>query len=188
MKILAVADLHHREVKIQQVIAAAQAHQPDLIIVCGDITHFGTAEEAQATLERLPGTILAIPGNCDPPSVQRGIKHSRASDLTGSQCTVEGLVIAGPGAEVDTCDIFVVHEPPRGFLDMTNIGRHIGRTDVAYMVEQLKPRVVLCGHVHESPGIAPMNDHTTVVNCSIGGMGRGAIVEINASGIRAYQL
>lgn len=188
MKILAVADIHCREGKIQQVIEAARAHQPDLIVVCGDITNFGTDEDAQQLLDRLPGTVLAISGNCDPPSARRGIKRSRAIDLHGSQWATNGLTIAGPGAEVDTCDVYVVHEPPKGTLDVTNMGRHIGRSDVAYMVKQIKPRVVLCGHVHESPGVETMNSHTTVVNCSIGGAGRGAIVEIDATKVNAYQL
>jgi Icc-related predicted phosphoesterase len=40
---------------------------------------------------------------------------------------------------------------------------------------------VLCGHIHEHPGIATIGQ-TTVVNCNIARKGQGAMVELDPEG------
>ena len=37
-------------------------------------------------------------------------------------------------------------------------------------------RARICGHLHEAPGVALLNE-TLVVNCSIGGKGGGALID-----------
>jgi hypothetical protein len=55
---------------------------------------------------------------------------------------------------------------------------HGGSKELREIVEKFKPRLVLCGHIHEDPGVSKMDD-TIVVNCSMGKRGEGALIEIN---------
>lgn len=50
-------------------------------------------------------------------------------------------------------DILVTHEPPFGILDQTNKGVHAGSPALLRLVEVMKPRVHIFGHIHEGHGI-----------------------------------
>lgn len=85
MRIIALADIHGHCEALEWLDEPLS--QADVVLVGGDITNFGTAEQAAAVVERLGrygGPVLAVPGNCDPPEVdiwltQAGINlHGRA--------------------------------------------------------------------------------------------------------------
>ena len=73
-KILLLSDLHGRA---DMAAAVADSHQDiDFILIAGDITNFGDADEARAVLGALarkdkPRAIFAVAGNCDPLPVRR---------------------------------------------------------------------------------------------------------------------
>jgi len=52
------------------------------------------------------------------------------------------------------CDVLVSHEPPKGCLDLTYHGFSAGSLYLRELVEHTehKPRLWLCGHIHESRG------------------------------------
>ncbi|RLI64101.1 MAG: metallophosphoesterase, partial [Candidatus Asgardarchaeum californiense] len=79
---------------------------------------------------------------------------------------------------VDEESVLVTHIPPYKTQDRVFLGHHIGSKELREVVETCKPRLVLCGHVHEDPGITKLGN-TTVVNCSIGKRTEGVIIEIN---------
>lgn len=62
-------------------------------------------------------------------------------------------------------DIMVVHGPPFGYGDRTR-GLHVGCQDLANRLMEIRPRLTVCGHIHEDYGVfsAPWG---TVVNASI---------------------
>jgi len=84
------------------------------------------------------------------------------------------------------CDIFVSHEPPKGCLDLTYHGFSAGSMYLRELVEHTehKPRLWLCGHIHESRGVCTRhfthdtdkeNDEdssTIVINASNANSGR----------------
>lgn len=90
------------------------------------------------------------------------------------------------------CDILVSHEPPKGVLDLTYHGFSAGSHYLKELVEHSedKPRLWLCGHIHESRGVQtkafqPMNQQngeksdeedndasTMVINASNANSGR----------------
>ncbi len=182
VRLLAVADLHSQTAAIQVVRDGVDRHLPDAVIVAGDLTNYGDAAEVRRVLDNLPGRVLAIPGNLDVRrAFEEGIAQSRAESLMGKRIAIHGVSIAGlsrPGASQSaSCDILVVHEPPRGILDNVGGGRHIGFAEHLEALRRLHPRVLLCGHCHESPGVVS-HGGTTVVNCTLGSGGRGALVEV----------
>jgi len=71
------------------------------------------------------------------------------------------------------CDILVSHEPPKGILDMTYHGFSAGSAYLRELVEHAehKPRLWLCGHIHESRGVISKHFHPE----------RGHIDDIDAS-------
>lgn len=72
MKILAVSDFHGSVKASEKVVYKARSIHADVVVVCGDITHFGSSEDAENVLSHL--TVLKLPilyvlGNCDPISL-----------------------------------------------------------------------------------------------------------------------
>ncbi|KAL7527356.1 hypothetical protein ACHAXR_003550, partial [Thalassiosira sp. AJA248-18] len=61
----------------------------------------------------------------------------------------------GVSSSLPKCDIFVSHEPPKGVLDLTYHGFSAGSLYLRELVEHAehKPRLWLCGHIHESRGV-----------------------------------
>jgi hypothetical protein len=192
VRFLAVADIHSRAAAIRAVRVAVERHQPDAVIVAGDLTNYGDAAEIRCVVDSIPGRVLAIPGNLDvPQAFEAGISQSRAKSLVGTSLEVHGIRVAGPGSQphgaATPCDILVVHEPPRGILDDVGGGRRIGRVEHLELLNRLRPRVLLCGHCHENPGVAAQGS-TTVVNCTLGRGGRGALIEIEGERVAARLL
>ncbi|MCS7173411.1 MAG: metallophosphoesterase [Armatimonadetes bacterium] len=161
MRIYALADIHGKPERIRLVERTAEQLRPQVVVIAGDLTHAGRGREALQLLSTLPALVVAIPGNMDPADVEEAIPHH-----PGRRVIVQEGVRFG-GLQGEACDILVSHEPPYGILDRAWTGQHIGSRAVRELVEQLQPRVVVCGHVHECPGVARL-DRTVVVNCTMG--------------------
>lgn len=63
-----------------------------------------------------------------------------------------------------TPDIVVSHGPPYGIADEVERG-HVGCHTLLKYLEKLRPKLVVCGHIHEGYGTWA-TDFTTVVNAS----------------------
>lgn len=180
MKILALTDIHSRVYYTQQV--TNQLQQADLVLIAGDITNFGDREEANLIIEKLlllNRNILAIPGNCDHVGVldtlvARNMNLHAATKITGntmffgiggcnktpfhtpqeySEQEIAGLL--GNFAKTPDVDrfIFISHAPPyKTKLDRVILGFHVGSKAIRNFIEDFKPDVVVCGHIHEARG------------------------------------
>lgn len=50
-------------------------------------------------------------------------------------------------------DILIVHTPPYGLLDVVPRAGHVGSTTLAdHIFNRIKPKLVVCGHIHEGYG------------------------------------
>lgn len=78
-----------------------------------------------------------------------------------------GLALAAVWAKVpDGTDILVTHGPPRGILDRTFRGEHVGCDDLLREVtERIRPRLHVFGHIHEDAGLIE-RDGIRFVNAS----------------------
>ena len=63
-------------------------------------------------------------------------------------------------------NILVSHSPPRGKLDMSKDGRHVGCESLAKVVENIKPLVHVFGHIHEGHGFTCVGG-VNYINASI---------------------
>ncbi len=190
MKILAVADIHGSQYRLNIVLKNIENYTPDLVIICGDITQFGPGELAKNFLNQIPTETLAITGNIDTLDVNKAIDESKATNISSKKVIKDGVSFIGID-ETNQNDfkilekklssekiVLVSHKPPYGAQDKIFIGMHGGSKDLLEIIKKIKPSLVLCGHIHEDPGFTKIGE-TIVVNCSMGKRGEGAIIDIN---------
>jgi Icc-related predicted phosphoesterase len=191
MNILAVADIHGAQYRLNLVLKNIERYSPDLLIICGDITQFGPGELAKNFLDQIQVETLAITGNIDTPEVGKGIDESKATKIEMKKVVKKGISFVGTNGMdekqfkiieekklLEKTSVLVSHVPPYGAQDKIFLGMHGGNKELRELVDKYKPRLVLCGHIHEDPGITKIGV-TTVVNCSMGKRGEGSLIEIN---------
>ena len=200
MKVLTVADIHGSQYRLNLVLKNVATHHPDVVVLCGDITQFGPGELATNFLNQIPVETLALPGNIDTFDVDEGIIASKATYLHLKRITSHGIAFVGIGRDIpspladlaildgaekkplrtmlDQKSVLVTHVPPFKLQDKIFIGAHGGSKELRSLIDAKKPQLVLCGHIHEDPGVTQIGK-TIVVNCSLGKRTEGAIVEIN---------
>ncbi|WP_426734422.1 metallophosphatase domain-containing protein [Myxococcus faecalis] len=79
-------------------------------------------------------------------------------------------------------DVLVTHGPPKCLGDRTFLGAHVGCEDLLARVKQVRPRLHVYGHIHESPGEQSLPDVPTrflnVSNCHLHPFGIRPPVEV----------
>ena len=63
-------------------------------------------------------------------------------------------------------DILVTHGPVYNILDKTVNGEHVGCEDLLHTVRTIKPKLHICGHIHEAYGMMQV-DGTSFINASV---------------------
>lgn len=204
MRIFAIADPHGDYSKIKGLLK--KAGEIDLVLVAGDITNFGPDEKALELLELFDVPILAVPGNCDQPSILKVLDNSKAINLHENSYTIDDTVFIGYGGsnptpfctpfEMQECDIgegleeivkksesnnvkivLLTHAPPHGFLDEVPSG-HVGCTSISAFIGRAE--LIVCGHIHEARGVV-REKGTVIVNPGMAALGYAALIKINNS-------
>jgi hypothetical protein len=206
MKILGISDIHSLPIGRKLIDAAIDANSPDLLVITGDITHFGPASVAETILSNLKVRCAAVPGNCDPDEVLKVIEQ-RCISLNGKRVEIDGIPFVGLGGApccnfntpreiseeeydsllsstmVERC-VLVSHTPASGILDLTPSGKSLGSKVIADYVGRFTPRLVLSGHVHEARGTVVKGD-TVFANPGPLKEGHAVIAEVTGSGAKA---
>jgi Icc-related predicted phosphoesterase len=199
LKILSVADIHGSQYRLNILLKNIEKYNPDIVIICGDITQFGPRDVAINILNQINKPTFAIHGNIDTNEVIEAIDDSNATNIHLKKLVVNNFNIIGFGGEIQisnnlkikvdksykTLDellnessIIVSHVPPFGLQDRIFLGLNSGSKNLRKIIDEYNPLLVLCGHIHENPGY--MNyKKTTIVNCSIGKKGGGALIDLN---------
>jgi Icc-related predicted phosphoesterase len=105
IRFAAVGDLHVTKDSAGTLRAffAQAAEAADALLLCGDLTDYGTAEEAQVLADELGAIsipVVAVLGNHDyqsavPEKVVAALAHAGVRVLDGEVCEIEGVGIAG---------------------------------------------------------------------------------------------
>ena len=194
MRLIVGSDFHGNEAMMERFVARAEEEHAEIILICGDITNFGTFREAIRLLSfftRLRMPVLFVPGNCDPPSLL-GVDLEGVRCIHGGTASYGDLTFLGIGgspptpfhtpfeieekemmAELNRAAenliddgrfILLSHPPPRDtLLDRTGFGLHVGSISVRRFIEEKRPLLVFCGHIHEARGRDRINE-TLIVN------------------------
>jgi Icc-related predicted phosphoesterase len=176
MKLLAFSDLHR---DLEQAAALVEmTGDADVVIGAGDFAsvHEGL-EETIGALSAIEAPTILVPGNNETDEALREAagRWEAATVLHGSGTAVEGVEFFGLGAGVpvtpwewsfDLDDgaaaemlsrcpegaVLVLHSPPQGHCDTNGGGDHYGSSALLRAIEEKRPRLAVCGHIHESWG------------------------------------
>ena len=176
MRILAFSDLH-RDLDQAETLVELGA-EADVVIGAGDFAsvHEGLEETIEA-LAAISSPTLLVPGNNETEAALRSASSAwgSATVLHGETAEIGGIEFFGLGAGIPVTPwdwsydldesaaaakleaappggVMVVHSPPRGHADRAGSGDHLGSTAILVAIEAQQPRLVVCGHIHESWG------------------------------------
>jgi Icc-related predicted phosphoesterase len=182
---LAFSDVHRDERQAARL--AEMSADVDVVIGAGDFAsiHRGLEQLIDMLVVIEKPTVL-VPGNNETEDALREACGGWASAvvLHGSGTEIEGVHFWGLGAGVPTTPwpwsfdlteeeaaerlagcpdgaVLVSHSPPKGHVDGP---RALGSEAVLQTIEQKRPRVVVCGHIHESAGEESTAGSTRVLN------------------------
>jgi uncharacterized protein len=188
MKILAFSDLHRDLGQAAELVEMSA--EADVVIGAGDFAsiHEGLGETIAALATIETPTVL-VPGNNETEEALREVAADwrAATVLHGETATIEGAEFFGLGAGVpvtpwdwsfDLDDaaagsmmgdcpegaILVLHSPPKGHCDANGGGDHFGSQALLEGIEEKRPRIAVCGHIHESWGCESRIGETPVRN------------------------
>jgi len=185
MRLLAFSDVHRDERQAARL--ADMSADADVVVGAGDFAsmHRGLEQliDVLVTIEK--PTVL-VPGNNE---TDEALRHAcrgwrSAVVLHGSGTEIDGVPFYGLGAGVPTTPwpwsfdlteeeaadklagcpedaVLVVHSPPKGHVDGK---RELGSESVLRTIEERRPRVAICGHIHESAGEQSHIGPTSVLN------------------------
>jgi Icc-related predicted phosphoesterase len=176
VKLLAFSDLH-RDLE-QAARLVEMSAEADVVIGAGDFAsvHEGLEETIAALVGIVTPTVL-VPGNNETVDALRDTARSweAATVLHGEGMTIAGVEFFGLGAGIpvtpwdwsfDLDDdeaggmlapcpegaVLVLHSPPQGHCDSAGDGSHFGSPALLRAIEEKRPRLAVCGHIHESWG------------------------------------
>lgn len=188
MRILAFSDLHRDLGQGAELVEMSA--EADVVIGAGDFAsmHEGL-EETIGALEGIGAPTVLVPGNNETVDALRSAAASwgAATVLHGEGTTIEGVEFFGLGAGIpvtpwdwsfDLDDeaatamlggcpegaVLVLHSPPRGHCDSAGGDTHFGSPALLRAIEDKRPRLAVCGHIHESWGCESAIGPTPVRN------------------------
>lgn len=188
MKLLAFSDLH---LNLDQAATLVEmSAEADVVVGAGDFAsvHEGL-EETIAALAPIETPSVLVPGNNETEDALRAAAANwgAATVLHGGGARIGGVEFYGLGAgipvtpwdwsfdldEEDVSEmlagcpegaILVLHSPPQGHCDANGSGDHFGSPALLAATEAKRPRLAVCGHIHESWGCESRIGDTPVHN------------------------
>jgi Icc-related predicted phosphoesterase len=188
MKLLAFSDLHRDLDGAAQLVE--RSSEADVVIGAGDFAsvHEGL-EETIGALATIEAPTILIPGNNETDEALRAAAANwdAATVLHGEGTSIDGVDFWGLGAGVpitpwdwsfdldegeaesmladapEGC-VLVVHSPPKGHVDLSGAGDHLGSEAVLSAIEAKRPALAVCGHIHESWGSESQLGPTRILN------------------------
>jgi Icc-related predicted phosphoesterase len=188
VKILAFSDLHRDLAQGARLVEMSA--DADVVIGAGDFAsvHEGLAETIDA-LSMIETPTVLVPGNNETVDALREAASgwTAATVLHGEGTTIDGVEFYGLGAGIpvtpwdwsfDLDDdaatemlaacpegaILVLHSPPKDHCDSAGGGGNLGSPALLRAIEDKRPRLAVCGHIHESWGCQSQVGPTPVRN------------------------
>lgn len=197
MKLLLFSDLHCDHAAA--VSLARRATEVDILVGAGDFTNLRNRDHLPDCLDVLWATgkpTILVAGNNE--STDELVAYCRdwsaAHVLHGSGVEAGGMTFFGVGGGIPITPfgswsydfdedqaaglfagcpagcVLVTHSPPKGVGDVSGRGASIGSTAIRDAIRRVRPRLVVCGHVHASGGQTGYLDGIPVVNAGPGGV------------------
>ncbi len=190
MKILAAGDLHGDTRLAERLAQKAENENVDLVILCGDLTHFEkSTDNIIGAFAKKNKKVALIPGNHETVATADFLAEVYgATNLHGYSIKAGDVGIFGCGganvglfqlSDDETTQllekghkyvkdlkkkIMVTHVHPTGSKIEKFTNFFPGSTAIREAIDKFNPDFLLCSHVHEAEGIEEKIGNTTVVN------------------------
>jgi len=195
MKLLLFSDLHCDTQKARRLVELSR--DADLVIGAGDLGNLRRGlDRSIGVLQAIDKPTVLVPGNSESDDELRDACRDwpSAQVLHGSGVTIDGVDFFGIGGGIPVTPfgswsfdfteeqaaelladcprncVLVSHSPPKGAVDVSSQGISLGSTTVRQVIESREPRLVVCGHIHESAGRHELLGSTPVVNAGPDGV------------------
>lgn len=204
LKALCVADFHGEEVCLDYLRGFIETVKPDAVVVGGDFTDngpVGFAEDVLSVLRESGKPAFFVHGNMDSVETKKFLEKQEGF-IHGKRISFEGVSIAGLGgtnttpfgtpveyteeeikkvlASFENVDLMVSHPPPFDTeADKLPNGLHVGSKALREWIQESRPRVVVCAHIHETQGIEELGE-TTVVKPAPLMQNKAALVDLES--------
>ena len=197
MKLLLFSDVHGDLDACRDLVD--RAADADVVVGAGDfcVARRNLAAPIE-TLSAIDTPTVLVPGNAETED-EMGAQVSatgwnEAHVLHGDGVTIDGRSFFGIGggipitpfgpwsydfSEAEARDlladcpdgaVLVSHSPPKNAVDRDSKGQSLGSTAVRAAIEETRPVLTVCGHIHGSWGEAAEIGTTSVVNAGPGGI------------------
>ncbi|MBL7054157.1 metallophosphoesterase [Candidatus Woesearchaeota archaeon] len=200
LKILAAGDLHGDTSLAKKLAEKAKKENVDLVVLCGDLTFGDTStENLIGPFVKRKEKVILIPGNhetiatADFLSELYGVKNLHGYSVRYKDVGIFGAGGANIGLfQLDENEIYgllkkgfekikylkkkimVTHVHPEGSKMEKFTQFFPGSGGVKKAIDNLKPDILLCSHVHEAEGIEEKIGKTRVINVGK----KGKIIEV----------
>jgi len=195
VKLLLFSDLHTDTTAAARLVSLSK--EADVLIGAGD---FANARQGISScidvLRQIRIPTVLVPGNNESFDELKAACKSwtEAKVLHGTSVEINGQLFFGLGggipitpfgswsfdfseeqakAILEHCPknaVLVSHSPPKGAVDVSSSGQSLGSRAVREAIVRLKPKLVVCGHIHASAGQRVLIGPTTVINAGPGGI------------------
>jgi Icc-related predicted phosphoesterase len=189
VKLLLFSDLHANVISARRLVQAAR--DVEAVIGAGDFgnlrRHVRDCVEVLREIE-CPAVLVAGNNESTEELVEACRDWPQAQVLHGTGTRIAGVDFFGIGGGIPVTPfgswsydfseeqaeellancpagcVLVTHSPPRGAVDTSSSGESLGSVAVRYAVERLRPRLVVCGHIHASAGLQATIGPSPIVN------------------------
>jgi uncharacterized protein len=190
MKILAAGDLHGDSLLTKKLADKAFKENVDLVILCGDLTNFeASTKDIIGPFKKVNKKVLLIPGNHESEATADFLaEFYNVKNLHGYSVKYDDVGFFGCSGvnlgihKINEKEIFSLFK--KGFDKIKYLNKKImvshvhptetmieklstfvpGSLGVRKAIDELKPDIMLCSHVHEAEGIEEKIGKTKVIN------------------------
>ncbi|MBI2672891.1 metallophosphoesterase [Candidatus Woesearchaeota archaeon] len=193
MKILAAGDIHGDRSLAEKLAKQAETENVDLVILCGDLTHFEQSTEGIiGPFIKKGQRVVILPGNhetlatADFLAELYNIKNLHGYYLKYKDLGIFGCGGANIGPLSKLTEEEILYNLKKGFRGVKNLKKKVmvthvhpdkgimarfvpGSSGVRKAIEEFKPDILICSHVHEAEGLEDQIGSTKVINVSKSG-------------------
>ena len=195
MKLLLFSDLHADADAARRLVERAQG--VEVLVGAGDLSNVRrNVRLCTEVLRAADRPAILVAGNNESTDELAAACRDwpRAHVLHGSAVTLLGVTFFGLGGGVPVTPfgswsydfteeeaarlladcppgcVLVSHSPPKGAVDRSSRGQSLGSVAVRDAILRVRPRLVVCGHIHGSGGQVGAVGETPVVNAGPAGV------------------